>query len=173
MLISNRRILLSIFVGFLVATLNPSALSAHTNLISSNPAAGAIVESWPTQIILEFDEPLLDIGESKSNYVVVNNAIGDQVSNNDEAVDSNQIKVTLSPNKVLGQVLIFYRVISADGHPVEGEFTFSYGKGTEPDQPMGEKVKNQYPIGVYLASAAFIASGIFFAIYSYRRRLRD
>jgi hypothetical protein len=69
--------------------------------------------------------------------------------------------------------LVFYRVISADGHPVEGEFTFTFGKVQQPIDLTKEKVKNQYPISIYIASAAFIASGIFFAIYSYRRRLKD
>jgi len=35
-----------------------------------------------------------------------------------------------------------------------------------------DKEAAKYPIGIYLASAIFIISGLFFAIYSYRRRNR-
>ena len=173
MQISSKKIYLSIVVGVLISLINPISAIAHTNLIGSDPKAGAVIESWPTQINLEFYEPLLNIGESKTNFIVVNNSIGDQVSNNDEAISSNLVTVSLSPNTVLGPVLVFYRVISADGHPVEGEFTFTFGKDQPPIDLTEEKVKNQYPISIYIASAAFIASGIFFAIYSYRRRLKD
>lgn len=173
MQLSSRKIYLSIVVGVLISIINPSSATAHTNLIGSDPSAGSVIASWPSQIRLEFDEPLLNIGESKTNFIVVNNSIGDQVSNNDEAVSSNFATVSLSPNTVLGPVLVFYRVISADGHPVEGEFTFSFGEDQAPIDSTEEKVRNPYPISIYIASAAFIASGIFFAIYSYRRRLKD
>jgi hypothetical protein len=64
-------------------------------------------------------------------------------------------------------------VVSADGHPVEGEFTFTYGQ-EQPAKVIEEEVVNdEFPISIYIASAAFIASGIFFAIYSYRRRNRS
>jgi hypothetical protein len=35
-----------------------------------------------------------------------------------------------------------------------------------------EVLNDEFPISIYVASAAFIASGIFVAIYSYRRRNR-
>jgi methionine-rich copper-binding protein CopC len=150
----------------------PTAAS-HTSFVSSNPAAGSVVVQWPVQISIEFDEDLISIGEDKANFIVVNNSVGDQVSNNDENIDSNVITVSLSPNQVEGPVLVFYRVVSADGHPVEGEFTFTYGQD-QPAKVIEEEVLNdEFPISIYVASAAFIASGIFFAIYSYRRRNRS
>jgi hypothetical protein len=62
--------------------------------------------------------------------------------------------------------------VSGDGHPVEGEYTFAYGIGVETAEGVVEEETTEYPIAVYLASAAFIVSGLFFAIYSYRRRSR-
>ena len=157
---------------FALALAVPTAVS-HTCFVSSNPAAGSVVMQWPDQISIEFDEDLISIGEEKANFIVVNNSVGDQVSNNDENIDSNIVTVSLSPNQVEGPVLVFYRVVSADGHPVEGEFTFTYGQD-QPAKVIEEVVvKDKFPISIYIASAAFIASGIFFAIYSYRRRNRS
>jgi hypothetical protein len=62
--------------------------------------------------------------------------------------------------------------VSGDGHPVEGEYTFTYGIGIETAEGVVEEKSTEYPISVYLASAVFIVSGLFFAIYSYRRRSR-
>jgi methionine-rich copper-binding protein CopC len=132
--------------------------SAHTRLISSTPEVGVTLNTWPTQVKLEFDQALVDIGQEKSNFVVINNSLGDEVSQGDEAINENVISVSLTPNEVKGPVLVFYRVVSADGHPVEGEFAINQEPTTD------------FPLTIYIASAAFIASGIFFAIYSYRRR---
>ena len=101
---------------------------------------------------------------------MVNNAVGDQVSEPDEVVSGNSISVTLSPNEVKGPVLVYYRVVSADGHPVEGEYKFTYGVGEVTAQGVEDEKAAEYPIGIYLASAIFIVSGLFFAIYSYRRK---
>jgi methionine-rich copper-binding protein CopC len=145
---------------------------AHTNLLLQTPAAGTQVAEWPSEITLEFDEVLQNLGDEKANFVVVNNAAGDQVSNDDELLTDNTITVTLTSNQVQGPVLVYYRVISGDGHPVEGEYTFTYGIGVETAQGVVEEEEVNYPIAVYLASAIFIVSGLFFAIYSYRRRSR-
>jgi len=123
----------------------PQGASAHTRLISSTPEVGVTLNTWPTQVKLEFDQALVDIGQEKSNFVVINNSLGDQVSQDDEVINENVISVSLTPNEVKGPVLVFYRVVSA-----------------EPT--------TDFPLTIYIASAAFIASGIFFAIYSYRRR---
>jgi methionine-rich copper-binding protein CopC len=154
---------------FPVFTSMPAAV-AHTKLLSANPAAGSVVDVWPTQITLEFDEELQNIGSEKANFVVVNNAVGDQVSEDDEKLNGNTVTLTLSPNTVKGPALVFYHVVSADGHAVEGEYKFTFGKSEVTAEGVTNTEKSNYPLGIYLASAAFITTGIFFAIYSYRRR---
>jgi methionine-rich copper-binding protein CopC len=150
-------------------TQQPAAF-AHTKLLSATPAVSSEIDSWPTSITLEFDEELQNLGQEKANFVVVNNAVGDQVSQTDEQISGNTITVTLTANEVKGPVLVFYHVVSSDGHPVEGEYKFTYGVGQVTAQWVGDEDSDKYPIGIYLASAVFIISGLFFAIYSYRRR---
>lgn len=148
----------------------PSIAEAHTELISSDPAAGSVVTTWPTEISLTFNEELQVIGNEKSNFVVVNNAVGDQISADDESLSGSTIKVSLDPNTVEGPVLVYYRVISADGHAVEGEYTFNFGSGVVTAEGVQNKEKSKYPIGIYIASALFITTSLFFGIYAYRRR---
>ena len=151
-------------------TQHPAA-TAHTKLLSATPAIAGEIDSWPTSITLEFDGQLQNLGDEKANFVIVNNAVGDQVSETDEQILGNTITVTLSANEVKGPVLVFYHVVASDGHPIEGEYKFTYGIGEVTAQGVAEK-EAEYPIGIYLASAVFIISGLFFAIYSYRRRNR-
>ena len=148
---------------------------AHTKLLSSTPTAGAIVEEWPTEISLIFDEDLITVGEEKSNFLVVNNAAGDQISSDDEVVNGSEIKVSLEPNTTKGPVLVYYRVVSGDGHPVEGEYAFNFGtlqEGAENSEGVQNVEKSKPPIGIFIASALFITTSLFFGIYAYRRRNR-
>ncbi|MFM8825276.1 MAG: copper resistance protein CopC [Candidatus Nanopelagicus sp.] len=147
-------------------------LLAHTSLLIEVPAANSQIDVWPSKITLEFDESLQNLGDEKANFLVVNNAAGDQVSNDDELLIDNTITVSLSENQIQGPVLVYYRVVSGDGHPVEGEYTFTYGVGVETAEGVTQSQSESYPIAIYIASAIFIVSGLFFAIYSYRRRSR-
>ena len=166
----QKRNISAVFLGLLTLCITIEPAYAHTKLVSASPAAGSTAENWPTQIILEFDEELQNLGPEKANFLVVNNAVGDQVSETDEVIDGNKLIVTLSSNEVKGPVLVFYHVVSTDGHPVEGEFKFTYGVDQVTAEGVTDTEEKKFPITIYLASAVFIVSGLFFSIYSYRRR---
>jgi methionine-rich copper-binding protein CopC len=166
----QKRNISAVVIGLLTLLLTIQPAYAHTKLVSASPATGSTVENWPTQITLEFDEELQNLGPEKANFLVVNNSVGDQVSETDEIIDGNKLTVTLSPNEIKGPVLVYYRVVSTDGHPVEGEYKFTYGVGETTAEGVTEGEEKKFPITVYLASAVFIISGLFFSIYSYRRR---
>jgi methionine-rich copper-binding protein CopC len=154
----------------LASSIQSPTAQAHTKLVSGSPAASVVVDLWPTKVVLEFDEQLQNIGDEKANFVVINNAVGDQVSEADEVIEGNTISVTLSPNEIKGPVLVFYHVVSTDGHPVEGEYKFTFGEGEVTAEGVTNTDEAKFPLGIYLASGLFITTGLFFAIYSYRRR---
>ena len=168
--VKNQRIPALLLALFLLAFTQQPAATAHTKLLIANPDIASQIDSWPTSITLEFDEELQNLGDEKANFVVVNNAVGDQVSESDEQISGNTITVTLSANEVKGPVLVFYHVVSGDGHPVEGEYKFTYGVGEVTAQGVEEPESTSLPIGIYIASAVFIISGLFFSIFAYRRR---
>jgi methionine-rich copper-binding protein CopC len=85
----------------LIAFSGITVAQAHTKLISANPAAASEVSEWPTQITLEFDEELQNLGDEKANFVVVNNAVGDQVSESDEQISGNTITFVSTYNHLL------------------------------------------------------------------------
>ena len=162
-------------LALLLLVIQPPAALAHTELLSSDPAAGSVVEIWPSEISLTFNEELITVGDEKTNFLVVNNAVGDQISADDEVVTGSQIKVSLDPNSLKGPVLVYYRVVSADGHPVEGEYAFNFGtltEGADNSEGVQNEEKSKYPISIYIASALFITTSLFFGIYAYRRRIQ-
>jgi hypothetical protein len=100
-----------VFIGLLTILLTSQPAYAHTKLLSASPAADSTVENWPTQIILEFDEELQNLGPEKANFLVVNNSVGDQVSETDEIIDGNIHYIHL--NKLTGLInsIPFHTVI--------------------------------------------------------------
>ena len=166
----QKRNISAVFLGLITLCITIQPAYAHTKLVSASPPANSAEENWPTQIILEFDEELQNLGPEKANFLVVNNSVGDQVSETDEIIDGNKLLVSLSPNEIKGPVLVYYRVVSTDGHPVEGEYKFTYGADEVTAEGVTDIEEKKLPITIYLASAVFIVSGLFFGIYSYRRR---
>jgi methionine-rich copper-binding protein CopC len=164
----SKRVSIIFALTLLLSTATAVGANAHAALILSDPAVGSKIAVWPTSISLEFNEELISIGEEKSNFVSVNNAAGDQVSRDDEVVTGSQIRVSLSPNTVEGPVLVFYRIVSNDGHAVEGEYTFMYGEQAQTAEGVQTEEKSKLP--TYLYPTLFITSILFFGLYAYKRK---
>ena len=164
----SKRVSIIFALALLLNSAMASGANAHAALILSDPAVGSKISMWPTSISLEFNEELISIGEEKSNFVSVNNAAGDQVSRDDEVVTGSQIRVSLDPNTVEGPVLVFYRIVSNDGHAVEGEYTFMYGEQAQTAEGVQTGEKSKLP--TYLYPTLFITSILFFGLYAYKRK---
>ncbi|KYH43536.1 copper resistance CopC family protein [Branchiibius sp. NY16-3462-2] len=99
----------------------PSA-SAHDRLVSSNPADGSTV-AFPKQITLTFNESVASVGA----VIVVKN--GDQEwQNGVPKVDGRTVTQEVRTGPA-GSYTVAWRVTSADGHPISGQFSFT---GTTP-----------------------------------------
>jgi len=162
----NKRLVLLatlLFVG-----LTPSAAMAHTELVSSTPGNGAVVATWPSHISLTFNEDLQVIAGKNANLVTVHNAIAEELTAGDISVAGPTITVPVGANASPGLVLVSYRVASADGHVVEGEYTFNYGSGSEVSVPYTVKQKSN--TAIYGASTVLIVLTVLFGLWAYRRR---
>lgn len=112
----------ALFAGVAVgATLAWAAV--HIRLESSVPAASEVLTSAPELFELRFSGP---VNEALSSLVLVTPA-GDSVQ---VALgipgDDDRILVGDVPGLANGEYLILWRTVSADGHPVSGEFGFTF-----------------------------------------------
>ena len=159
-------------LGFALALtliwLNPNSVQAHTELVSSAPENAAVITTWPEAITLTFNEPLQTIEGKSANTVTVHNAIAEELETSDLTVDGPTVSVPVKINNTPGLVLVSYRVASADGHVVEGEYTFNYGSGTEVAVPYTVKKKSN--TAIYGASTVLIVLTVLFGLWAYRRR---
>src|SRR5262249_40060909 len=108
----------------------PATAFAHAALLHTTPSASVVVNKAPREVRLTYSEPV----EPKFAIVSVTDANGTQqtagaarrsTTNPDELV----VPLEHVPS---GWYLVFWRVISVDGHPVRGAFTFAVGPSQGP-----------------------------------------
>ena len=119
-----------VLAGLGMFALVPPA-SAHNSLTGSNPADKAVLDTGPAEIVLTFDQPVQD-GEGL-NSIAVTGPDGEQWQGGAATVDSNVVTAPVRELGPSGTYTIGYRIVSADGHPVRGELTFTVntaGNGT-------------------------------------------
>ncbi|GAB3438339.1 copper resistance CopC family protein [Actinophytocola sediminis] len=126
-----RRAAVVVLVAFLTMTGLATPAAAHNQLIASNPVDKATVEQGPTTIELTFDQPVQK-GDGL-NTIAVTGPENTNWSVGDAEVASNVVSATVDALGPAGEYKIGYRILSADGHPVSGDLTFTLttaGAGT-------------------------------------------
>jgi methionine-rich copper-binding protein CopC len=98
----------------------PSAASAHSQLRATAPAASATVTAPINEVTLTFNEPV----HQRFSTVVVDGPGGLAYSDGPLRVVDSTVHQAVYPLKS-GSYLVRWRVVSADGHPMEGSFGFT------------------------------------------------
>lgn len=142
---------------------------AHNQLTSSNPTDKASLDAGPGTVVLTFDQPV-QAGEGL-NTVAVTSENGDHWEGGVAEVASNVVTTPLRELGPAGVYTIAYRVISADGHPVDGTLTFTLtaaSNGTPaapPEDSAAADDSGSVPIWVWIGGAVVVlAAGLFFAL---------
>lgn len=107
---------------------------AHASLVSTDPPAEALLERAPERITLTFNEPVSKVADG----VVVVGPDGAQIQQGKARSEKGgrDLVARLNSGLAQGTYLVSYRLVSADGHPISGGFTFSIGKrSTTPQAP--------------------------------------
>jgi methionine-rich copper-binding protein CopC len=129
-----RRLLLSIILAGLAVIGLATPAFAHDVLTGSTPADGASVAVGPSEVTLTFNAPV----QFGANRLTVTGPDGKQWQRTYNAtVNGDSVTTSVAPLGPAGEYTVGYRIISADGHPVSGEVTFTLtkaGTGTPPTQ---------------------------------------
>ncbi|GAB7046182.1 copper resistance CopC family protein [Catenuloplanes indicus] len=120
------RRVLAAALALTLAVLVPAAPAfAHNRLTSSVPAEGARLDAVPAEIVLEFAEAL----NPAYTQLIVTDAAKARVAVSEPAVDGATAKITFTGTPGDDVYTVAYRVVSKDGHPVQGSYTFTVGAG--------------------------------------------
>jgi hypothetical protein len=107
--------------------------AAHNVLISSDPPDGAVLPASPATVTLTFDQPV----QNFEPVVTVLGADGQRYESGPPQVDSTQVSTAVGALPGSGDYTIAYRVVSADGHPVQGEIRFRLDAPASPGATSG------------------------------------
>lgn len=118
----------TLLAAFLVL-FSPLSASAHDALVSSSPAADSTVETLPTDLTLTFSAKLID-GEGATEVVVTDPA-GASVIDGAATVEGAVVTQPLRGSGPAGEYHVVWKVVSSDGHPTSGEFSFTVTVGDE------------------------------------------
>jgi copper transport protein len=121
-----RRIITILCLALWLAAASAGTAAAHTGLLSSNPAAGAVLPSRPAQVALTLREPVTAGAEAIRVY-------DDRMRRVDlggyPGSESRQtVRAALPGGLREGTFSVAWQVISSDGHPAAGTYRFSIGR---------------------------------------------
>ncbi|QDG88125.1 copper resistance CopC family protein [Pseudarthrobacter sp. NIBRBAC000502770] len=152
-----------------------AAAQAHDALESSDPANGSTVSTVPAKVGLTFDHTPIAI----NSIVRVQDATGTDQADRPVTIIDNHVTQAIKPDAPNGKYTVVWRVVSSDGHPIEGTFTFTAGT-TNTNAPTqapsaaateGPSFQTRLITAVATAIVLLIAFGVL-ALFV-RRRLRS
>lgn len=108
--------------------------SAHGALIGSNPKDGAVLPTAPTSIELDFAG---DIGEI-SPAIVLRDDRDEVIEQVQPQLDGRTMSGVLPTALPQGSYSVAWRIVSADGHPLQGVVRFAVGQPSAPLAAVGQ-----------------------------------
>ena len=117
-----KRVSIGLLALLLFSVSDTYASYAHSSMVEQFPKGNATISELPSEVKLTFDEELLDLGSG--NSVTVRNPEGKEISIGATTLLSSNISRELSASTMPGRYSVSYRVVSADGHVVEGNYQF-------------------------------------------------
>ena len=133
-----------------------SSASAHTELLSTSPAADSDVNASQETISLTFAEPPLVDGAA----IVVMNSSGDILDSPAPALDGASLYIPWPADLTPGKVTVQWRATADDGHVLSDEFVFNYtaaAEGGMAPSPAASTLPSAEPMMTALATPEAIA----------------
>jgi methionine-rich copper-binding protein CopC len=122
-------VLLAVALGMLMPV---SSALAHTDVVSTVPDAGAVLDAAPGSVTFTFNEELLAASVEAS----ILDSAGALISSVTPEVDGTVVTIPWPEGLPAGGYEVAYRVASGDGHPVTGSVEFRYASGSAvPSEP--------------------------------------
>lgn len=168
----------------LVTTVTLTALpaTAHEQLVDQEPKPGQILEAGITEVKLSFSDDLISLDNSAGSEIVILDSNQNPVNNGCAVIDGRTAIARADIDRP-GTYQVGWRVVSGDGHPISGSFSFvvenNSGYIADPDylftecanpyDPESLAVENQTPAYLYWllwASIPLVAVGLFLLLRS-------
>ena len=111
---------LAVLAGLVV----PGTAAGHAGLIRSTPADQQVLPAAPSALVLTFDEP---VETALSDIRVFDDQAKEILAAKAQRDGSRSVRVPVAERLANGTYTVSWRVLSADGHPIDGTFVFHVG----------------------------------------------
>ena len=156
-----RKLLIAIFLIGIAAFSSPVA-TAHGEIVSTFPEQYSNATPIPTEVWIQFDGNLQTLDGQAINTIEVVDSTGLTVSYGDPVIEGGKISTKLSGQSAPGVFTVNYRIVSEDGHPVEGNYTFN----ASPDFADNAPVTTSAPEKSSSLSIGGVVMIIFLAVFA-------
>lgn len=150
-----RRAVVAVAAGLALATfVGVGRVSAHAELLSSDPQPGAVLDTPPSHVTLTFNEPV----EISLGAIRVFDGTGKSVDISPARHPNGRgevVEVDL-PKLAPGSYVVDWRVVSSDSHPVHAAFTFQVG----PDSNLASGLLDRIIGSSHTGKAASVGLGV-------------
>lgn len=117
----STRALVLLVVGVLAGlVLSTGPAFAHASQVGSSPAADEVLMAAPSEVRIDFDSGLLEMGAA----LVVRDTAKESITVGPAVVGDRILTVPVDTEAGPGAYSVAYRVVSADGHTIEGSFEY-------------------------------------------------
>lgn len=120
-----RTTLAAVAVATLAALAVAAPASAHDSIVSSTPAPDEQLTAAPTEVVLGFSNNLLSLDANSGTAMTVVDDSGKDWVDGAPAVSADTVTVSLADGMPNGAYTVTWQVVSSDGHPTSGEYSFS------------------------------------------------
>ena len=167
-----KRALIACLIAGAAVLVTAAPAAAHNALIGSDPKDKTSLDTGPSSVTLTFDQDVQG-GQGINTISVVDANGGHYEVAGDPTIKDTTVSAKVNALGKAGQYKIGYRILSADGHPVSGELTFTLtkdGTGTPRQVQVSDLMDNQpsddgLPIWVWIVGAVvLLGGGVFFAL---------
>jgi copper transport protein len=130
-----RRVALAATLAVLLSLLFASPAAAHAELVNTTPANGAQLTRPPTEVKMTFTESVNLLHDG----IRLIDGRGAVVPTPDPTVEGGTVIWPMPASLPAGAYVVTFRVVSADGHPISGAFSFGVGTAATavPDSATG------------------------------------
>ena len=149
--------------------------SAHTVLVSANPAINSTVVALPSTVSLTFADELVAIGDSNSISVTDEN--GMELTSGKPDVSGAAISINLKPSEITGVIKVDYRVVGSDGHLIKGDYQFTVSPNglsetaTRTTEEIAPTSESGNKVSIYLIiSATLVVGGGLLLFFIWKRQ---
>ncbi|MFJ9742357.1 copper resistance CopC/CopD family protein [Streptomyces sp. NPDC101166] len=154
----SRLTVLLLLAGAVLALLvgGASPASAHSTLVRAVPADSSVIKTVPERITLTFSETV-SLSAGSLRVLSPESLRVDEGPVRHAPGTADTAEVTLADKLPDGTYTVGWRVVSADGHPISGAFTFSLGQPSfstavpASDSPDGTAASRLYDAVRYVA----------------------